>query len=85
MPQSPHSIPLGKGGKPHGKKVSIHQPNKKWLNRTLLGSPVFKIYEQNFAFQKFFFSKVTVNHADFMHFAHSPREFHEIRYKIHPH
>ena len=39
-----------KGREASQQKVSIHQPNKKWLNRTLLGSPIFKIYEQNFVF-----------------------------------
>ena len=52
----------------------------------LLGSPVFKIYGQNFCFSKVLFSvKITANHADFTHFAHSPCELHDIRYKIHPH
>ena len=50
-------LPPGKGREASRQKVSIHRPNKKWLNCTLLGSSVFKIYEQNFAFQKFFFSK----------------------------
>ena len=79
MPQSPHSIPPGKGGKPHS-KVSVHRPKKKkWLNRTLVGSPVFKIYEQNFAFPKSSFSvKITANHADFAHFAHSAHELRKI-------
>ena len=65
---------------PLGKKKK-----KKWLNHTLLGSPVFKITGKILLFKSSFFGKTTVNHADFAHFAHSPRELCKIHYKIHPH
>ena len=85
---NPHTpFPWEREGSLMAKSLSPRaKTKKKWLNRTLLGSPFFKIYEQDFAFQKSSFSvKITANHADFAHFAHSPHELREIRYKIHPH
>ena len=74
--------------------LTVHSwipPSSKFMGKILL----FKIYGQNFAFQnlwaKFcfskssFFGKITANHADFTHFAHSPHELCKICYKIHPH
>ena len=74
MSQYPHSIPLGKGGKPHGKKsqstgLTVHSwvpPSSKFMGKIS------------------FFNKITANHTDFMQFAHSPCKLHEICYKIHP-
>ena len=80
MPQSPHFIPQEREESLTAKSLS---PLAK---TTLLGSPIFKIYGQNFCFSEvLFLVKITVNHVDFVHFAHSPHELREIHYKIHPH
>ena len=73
-PQYPHSIPPGKGGKPHGKRsqstsLTIHS----WVPLS-----------SKFTGKISFFSKITANRTDFAHFAHSPCELCKIRYKIHP-
>ena len=74
MSQYPHSIPPGKGGKPHSKKsqstgLTMHSwvpPSSKFMGKIS------------------FFNKITANHTDFAHFTHSPCELWEIHYKIHP-
>ena len=85
MPQSPHSIPPGKGGKPHGKKSQSISQTKNGLTVHSWIPLSSKFTGKILLFKSSLFGKVTANHADFMHFAHSPREFREIRYKIHPH
>ena len=74
MPQCPHSIPPGKGWKPHGKKsqstgLTVHSwvpPSSKFTGKIS------------------FFSKITANRTDFAHSAHSPHKLRKIHYKIHP-
>ena len=77
MPQSPHSItPEKKGGKPHGSPLAL---------TVHYCVPRFQNLQAKFCFSKVpFLGKITANHADFAHFAHSPRELCEIHYKIHP-
>ena len=82
MPQSPHSIPPGKGGKPHGKKSQSIGQTKNGLTVHSWVPLSSKFTGKILLSKSSFFGKVTVNHADF---AHSPREFHEFCYKIHPH
>ena len=45
---------MAKSLSPPAKNKIWPAKNKKWLNRTLMGSPIFKIYTQNFAFQSSF-------------------------------
>ena len=47
--------------------------------------PSSKFMGKIFLFKSSLFGKITANHGDFVHFAHSPCELHKIHYKIHPH
>ena len=53
-PQSPHSIPPVKEGKPHGKKSQSIGQTKKRLNCTLLGSPSSKFMSKTLFFKSSF-------------------------------
>ena len=83
MPQTPH-FPREREESLMAKSLSPSAKNKTWLDRTQLGSLSLKL-QTEISFSNNFLVQITVNHADFMHFAHNPHELHEIRYKIHPH
>ena len=85
MPQSPHSIPRKREGSLTTKSLSPSAKNKNGLTVHSCVPPSSKFMAKILLFKSSFFSKITANHTDFTHFAHSPCELREIHYKIHPH
>ena len=71
----------GKGEKPHGKSPSPLAKTKNGLTVHSWVPPSSKFMGKILLF----FSKITANHADSVHFTHSPCKLHDIRYKIHTH
>ena len=86
IPQSPHSIPWEREGSLTAKSLSPLAKTKNGLTVHSWVPLSSKFMAKIFLFKSsFFFSEITVNHADSAHFAHSPRELRKIYYKIHPH
>ena len=86
MPQSPHSIPQEREGSLTAKSLSpLAKTKKNGLTVHSWVPPSSKFMGKILLFKSSFFGKITANHADFAHFAHSPCKLREIHYKIHPH
>ena len=85
MPQSPQSIPQEREGSLMAKSLSPLAKTKNGLTVHSWVPPSSKFTGKILLFKSSFFGKITAIHADFMHFAHSPRKLREIHYKIHPH
>ena len=85
MPQSRHSIPREREESLTAKSLSSSAKTKNGLIVHSWVPPSSKFTGKILLFKSSFFGKITVIHADFAHFAHSPHELCKIHYKIHPH
>ena len=85
MPQSPHSLPQEREGSLRAKSLSPSAKTKNGLTIHSWAPLSLKFMGKILLFKSSFLGKITVIHADFAHFADSPRELRKIHYKIHPH